>query len=204
MQEGGVAGPQHDGRAAVHERVIAAVLGVEPDCVGREEAVESSRENQVFGNAAFQSVLRREQPQAVGQYQSLFHVVGREKNRFPALLGQPVQQHHGLDAAGQVEKSGRLVEQYHIAFLCQGFGDEGFLPFAVGELREVGVAFVGNTCQRHDLFHAFAVVPVEPSEEPGVGIATQGDQFVHAQSTGHVLLGEDDPDALGPFPFGEG
>ena len=114
-----------------------------------------------------------------------------------------MQQHQCLDAAGQVEKGGRLVEQYHVAFLGQRLGDESLLPFAVGELREVGIAFVSDTRLFHDLLHPFAVVAVESPEKSCVGVAAQGHQFVYPQSAGQMFFGEYNPDALGPFALGE-
>ncbi len=68
------------------------------------------------------------------------------------FYGQFMQQHHGLDPAGDIKEGRRLVQQDDRALLRQGFSNHGFLPFTVAQFGYVVLRFMGNAGSRQRLF----------------------------------------------------
>ena len=98
------------------------------------------------------------------------------------FYGQLMQQHHGLDPAGNVEESRRLVQQDDRALLRQGFGDHGLLPFTVAQFGYVVLCFMGNAGCRQRLFDNLPIGFLQLSEETGVRMTAQRHQFVNGDA----------------------
>jgi len=168
--------------------------GVEGDAGGGEEAVHGVGLEDVGGGALDDLAVAGDEPQVVGQQQRLRHVVAGQEHGLAAVVGQRVEQLHGLDAAGHVEEGGGLVEDDDGCLLRQGAGYHGLLALTVAQVGDIAADLVTDAHVGDGLVDNLMVLGAEATQEARVGLAAQGDEFADGESAHGDAVGGDEAD----------
>ena len=104
---------------------------IETDVPMGEEAIHPMTQDEVFRHATLQAFALGEEPEAVGEDEGLFDVVGRKEDGLLLFDGQPMEQVHDFDTAHHIEEGRRLVEENERTFLYQRLGDHYLLTFTI-------------------------------------------------------------------------
>ena len=126
-----VVGFYQDSFFAFRHRIIDAMVVIETYVASLEERVHLVVEDEIFGDAAFQSSFGQ-QPEFVARNQSLFDVVGRKENGFMPFDSQLVEERHDFDPTDYIQEGGRFVKHDQRTFLNQSFCDHDLLTFSIG------------------------------------------------------------------------
>ena len=70
--------------------------------------------------------------------------MGREDERLASRDREAAEEQHNFDAVRQVEMGSRLVEEHEGSVLSESFGNDGTLFFAIGDMVDESVGFVGD------------------------------------------------------------
>ncbi len=154
--------PRRSGQVGEDRRRDLAV-GLElDDVLGAERGDERRRGAQGEDPAAV------DDRDPVAEPRRLFHVVGGEQDRPPALL-EPLDDLPDLAARGRVEPGGRLVEEQHLGVADQRAGERQALLLAAGELahERPPLLLEADEGERRRRFETVAVEAAEELDELG-------------------------------------
>ena len=139
----GVSDDGYGGRSSDVVDVAMAVDRVEREGVGAKSRLETAREHKVFRQTDFDA-SRGHEPYAIGHLESEVEFVGREDERLASRDREAAEEQHNFDAVGQVEMGSRLVEEHERSVLSESFGNDGALFFAIRDMIDESVGFVGE------------------------------------------------------------
>ena len=144
-----------------------------------------------------------EQPQAVGELQGEFEVMGGQEYRLLRLVGQLPQEEQHVDLRWVVEECRRFVKIDYGCLLCQCLRYHHLLSLAVTKRLYHALGEMCDACLGDALGHYLAVVVVQRSPEAGIWRASETNQFGngdvlyvglrgehHSDEARHLLVGE--------------
>lgn len=117
-----------------------------------------------------------------------------QEHGLAAVVGQRVEQLHGLDAAGHVEEGGGLVEDDDGCLLRQGAGNHGLLALTVAQVGDIAAGLVTDAHVGDGLVDNLMVLGAEATQEARVGLAAQGDEFADGEAAHSDAVGRDEAD----------
>ncbi len=167
-----------------------ARLLIEGDALALEEMIERAVEGQILGSADGDAPLAVHEPDLVGDLEGQLEVVGRHEDGLAHFPRQLMEQLHDLHFAGEVEKSGRLVEEDDRCLLREGFGDHHLLSLAVAQGLDHAVGEMADLYVLESLADDLPVLLAERSPEAGVGAAPEADQLLDAHVADLALVGQ--------------
>ena len=133
----------YGGRSCDVVDVAMAVDRVEREGVGAKCRLETAREHKVLRQTDFDA-SRGHKPYSISHLESEVELVGREDERLASRDREAAKEQHNFDAVGQVEMGSRLVEEHERRVLSESFGNDGALFFAIGDMIDESIGFVGE------------------------------------------------------------
>jgi hypothetical protein len=91
VEEGVIGGGDVEAAGDVYLGIVDAMVVVETDGAAGKEVFHAMAEDDVFGDAALQSVRVGEQPETVAEHEGLLDVVGAEQDGFVLFGGQTME-----------------------------------------------------------------------------------------------------------------
>ena len=159
-----------------------SALRIEHNAFAGKETTKTAVQRKILRRTDSYPIRLIHQPDFVGNLQSQFKIVRREKNSLVRPSAEVMQQLHHFHFAGKVEESGRLIQINHRRLMSQRFGYHHFLTFAVAQRMHHAVCQMRDADQSNGVFHHMLVLLCQHAPKTCIRGASQPHQF----RNGHI------------------